>query len=525
MGDHDIRIALTTSDGKQLVKEVTLGVRSNDPEVAVTRRFSLGAGDTFTLDDNVFADLRPGSGSAIISAGALAKLNAPGLLTALDRYPYGCTEQVTSRALPLLYFGDVADALGLSADDQIQKRVDEAVGQVLSRQASNGAFGLWQASSGDFWLDAYVSDFLSRARSKGYMVPRQAFTMAMDNLRNRLNYAPDFDNGGEDIAYALMVLAREGAARMGDLRYFADVKASDFATPMALAQLGSALASYGDQTRADRMFALAMARINGSTSEERNVWRADYGTHLRDRAAVLTLAVEAGSNAIDADMLVKQISAPGPHLSTQEQVWTLLAANALVSDPSLDGLSLNGAPLDGPMVRMLEAEAMTPQQILNTGDSPVEITLTTLGVPRVAPGASDYGYAITRSYYDMDGNPVSLDAVETGTRLVVVLTVNPFDGGEARLMINDPLPAGLEIDNPNLLQSGDIRALDWLDIAYPQHTEFRSDRFLAAVDWRNDASFDLAYIVRAVSPGSYHHPAASVEDMYRPQYRAITATG
>lgn len=92
-------------------------------------------------------------------------------------------------------------------------------------------------------------------------------------------------------------------------------------------------------------------------------------------------------------------------------------------------------------------------------------------------------------------------------------------------MINDPLPAGLEIDNPNLLQSGDIRALDWLATAYPQHTEFRSDRFLAAVDWRNDASFDLAYIVRAVSPGSYHHPAASVEDMYRPQYRAITATG
>ncbi|MEO0780227.1 MAG: alpha-2-macroglobulin family protein [Pseudomonadota bacterium] len=525
VGDHDIRIALTTPDGKQLVKEVTLGVRSNDPEVAVTRRFSLGAGDTFTLDDNVFADLRPGSGSAIISAGALAKLNAPGLLTALDRYPYGCTEQVTSRALPLLYFGDVADALGLSADDQIQKRVDEAVGQVLSRQASNGAFGLWQASSGDFWLDAYVSDFLSRARSKGYMVPRQAFTMAMDNLRNRLNYAPDFDNGGEDIAYALMVLAREGAARMGDLRYFADVKANDFATPMALAQLGSALASYGDQTRADRMFALAMARINGSTSDERNVWRADYGTHLRDHAAVLTLAVEAGSNAIDAEALVNQISAPGPHLSTQEQVWTLLAANALVSDPSLDGLSLNGAPLDGPMVRMLEAEAMTPQQILNTGDSPVDITLTTLGVPRVAPGASGYGYAITRSYHDMDGNPVSLDAVETGTRLVVVLTVNPFDGGEARLMINDPLPAGLEIDNPNLLQSGDIRALDWLATAYPQHTEFRSDRFLAAVDWRNDASFDLAYIVRAVSPGSYHHPAASVEDMYRPQYRAITATG
>ena len=35
----------------------------------------------------------------------------------------------------------------------------------------------------------------------------------------------------------------------------------------------------------------------------------------------------------------------------------------------------------------------------------------------------------------------------------------------------------------------------------------------------------LAYVVRAVTPGVYVHPAASVEDMYRPQYSARTATG
>ena len=95
----------------------------------------------------------------------------------------------------------------------------------------------------------------------------------------------------------------------------------------------------------------------------------------------------------------------------------------------------------------------------------------------------------------------------------------------ARLMVNDPLPAGFEIDNPNLLASGDVAALDWLDPVSAEHSEFRSDRFLAAVDWRSDAPFRLAYIVRAVTPGSYHHPAAVVEDMYRPQYRARTAAG
>ena len=93
-------------------------------------------------------------------------------------------------------------------------------------------------------------------------------------------------------------------------------------------------------------------------------------------------------------------------------------------------------------------------------------------------------------------------------------------------MVNDPLPAGFEIDNPNLIRGGDIGALKWLNLETDtRYTEFRQDRFLAAVDWRSDKEFRLGYIVRAVSPGGYHHPAASVEDMYRPQFRAQSDVG
>ncbi|HEY9040495.1 MAG TPA: alpha-2-macroglobulin family protein [Roseovarius sp.] len=522
-GDYEIRIALTTPDGRQLTKSLTLPVRANDPPVSETRQFQLAAGDTFTLSDDVFAGYRPGTGEAVISAGALARLNVPGLLQSLDRYPYGCTEQVTSRALPLLYFNQVASALGLGNDGAIKARVDEAVAQVLTRQTSNGAFGLWRAQSGDFWLDAYVADFLSRARTEGIKVPGHAFAMAMDNLRNRVNYAPDFDSGGEDIAYALMVLAREGAAAMGDLRYYADVKAGDFATPLAQAQLGAALASYGDQTRADRMFNAALQSSDGTNQARR--WRADYGTALRDRAGVLALLIEAGSDVGDRDALTRGLTTDGPHLSTQEEAWSLLAARALIDDTSAQGLTLNGAPVTGPFIRKVEAGMVQPQTITNTAQRDTDITLTTFGVPLVPGPADGYGYAIRRQYYDMDGTPTSLDGVPSGTRLVAVLTVTPFEEAQARLIIDDPLPAGLEIDNPNLITSGDVRSLDWLETTYAEHSEFRSDRFIAAVEGSQDKPFNLAYIVRAISPGQYHHPAATVEDMYRPEYRAHTDTG
>ena len=523
-GDHALRVALTTPDGQQLTKALRLGVRANDPAISSTRRLSLAAGDTFTLDADVFAGMRPGTASAVAAAGPLSKLDAPRLLSALDRYPYGCTEQVASQAMPLLSYAPVAQSLGLGTADQVKARIDQAIARVLTRPASGGGFGLWRAESGDLWLSAYVSDFLSRARAKGHDVPDPAFSMAMDNLRNRVNYAPDFDTGGQDIAYALMVLAREGAAQMGDLRYYADVKREAFSTPLAAAQLGAALASYGDQTRADRMFARAAAMIAGQTGTEQALWRADYGTRLRDRAGVLALALDAGSAAVDSKALSATLGNTGPHMSTQESAWTLMAAVALIDAPTGADLLLNGAPVDGPFVRRFDQAGLAPQEIRNSGSRATDITLTTHGVPQVPAPAGGYGYTLSRAYYDMDGNPVSLGSVATGTRLVAVLTVAPHEQGEARLMIDDPLPAGLEIDNPNLLRAGDVRSLGWLQTETARHTEFRADRFLAAVDWRSDKPFRLAYIVRAVSPGRYHHPAAMVEDMYRPTYRAWTDT-
>ncbi|MEP5152142.1 MAG: alpha-2-macroglobulin family protein, partial [Planktotalea sp.] len=524
VGDHTLRIALTTPDGKQLTQTLTLPVRANDPEVSEVRRLSIASGATFTLDDAVFANFKRGTGSAVVAAGPLAKLNAPGLLQVLDRYPYGCTEQVTSRALPLLYFNEVAEVMGLNVRQSVQARVDQAIAQVLTRQSSNGAFGLWRPDSGDFWLDAYVSDFLSRAKAQGYDVPKLGFRVAMDNLRNRINYAPDFDGGGEDIAYALMVLAREGAASMGDLRYYADVKAEAFSTPLGAAQLGAALASYGDQTRADAMFARAARLMIPRLGADGREWRVDYGSNLRDAAGLLTLAVEAGSQTIDTSVLSDRISSAEGTFSTQEASWALLAAHALVKNPNPEGLTLNGAPVGGPFVRRYEGGAAA-LQIANPAARATEITLSTFGVPQVAPEAGGYGYKIEREYFTMEGVPVPELNLQTGDRLVAVLTVTPFEGGDARLMVNDPLPAGLEIDNPNLIRGGDIRALEWLKPVSAQHSEFRSNRFLAAVDWGKKSAFQLAYIVRAVSEGTYHHPAASVEDMYRPQYRARSETG
>jgi uncharacterized protein YfaS (alpha-2-macroglobulin family) len=110
--------------------------------------------------------------------------------------------------------------------------------------------------------------------------------------------------------------------------------------------------------------------------------------------------------------------------------------------------------------------------------------------------------------------------------MIAVLEVTPFARGEARLMVNDPLPAGFEIDNPNLMSGGTLPAQEGVEVLdVVAQAEYRQDRFLAAVDRMDNQPFRLAYIVRVVSPGSFHHPAPSVEDMYRPDFRAVGDTG
>src|SRR4029079_14965868 len=186
---------------------------------------TIAKADSMTVTSDLFSDLVPGTGAVALSVGLSTALDAAALLKALDRYPYGCSEQITSGALPLLYVNELASAAHLALDDAIDPRIRDSIDRVLARQSSNGSFGLWGVGGDDAWLDAYVTDFLTRAKERGFAVPETAFKLALDRLRNTVAQAPaPSKDGGRDLAYALYVLARNGTAPLGDLRYLADAK-------------------------------------------------------------------------------------------------------------------------------------------------------------------------------------------------------------------------------------------------------------------------------------------------------------
>ena len=257
VGDAYITVALALGDGLTLQKRVRLGARSNEPPVYRLSRLTIPPGGSLTVDDALLSDFVPGTGSATLSSSAAGRLDLAGILRSLDRYPYGCAEQTTSRALPLLYLSSVASSIGVAEEEEISPRIDKAVRRVLTYQSSQGSFGLWGPGSGDLWLDAYVTDFLGRAKTAGRNVPDGSFKLPLSNLKAVLAYHDDSSNGGTDTAYALYVLARHGRAAIGDLRYYSGDKLDSLASPLAKAQIGAVLALYGDRNRAEAVFRAA----------------------------------------------------------------------------------------------------------------------------------------------------------------------------------------------------------------------------------------------------------------------------
>ncbi|MCO5089675.1 alpha-2-macroglobulin [Bosea sp. (in: a-proteobacteria)] len=535
LGRAEFDVRVSGPNGIGTVQNLAVRVQPSASTIArrIVRAIP-GNGGAITVSADLLADLVPDSGQVSVTVSPFASLDVPALLKALDRYPYGCTEQTVSRALPLLAVNQLASLEQLSLDDTADERVQNAIERVLARQGGNGSFGLWGVGGEDLWLDAFVTDFLTRAREKQFAVPQIAFNLALDRLRNQVvNTGEIAKEEAAGIAYALYVLARNGRPVMGDLRYLADNKLGDFATPLARAQIGAALSALGDRGRGRAAFGSALGLFQ--TVSDDGLSRPDYGSRLRDGAGVLALIAESNGERADIARAISVLDAvrgSSRYTSTQEQMWMVLAAQAMAKDAEGMTLTVDGAARKGALYRTLPAAALEgkPMTIANPGAASAQAVITVAGIPTAPEPALNQGFGLERVIYTMTGERADPARLRQNERYVVALTVTEPASRYGRLLLVDPVPAGLEIENANLTEGASTAGLDWLNQEVsPVHTESRDDRFVAAFE-RSGAksdklSYTVAYIARAVSPGRYVSPAAVIEDMYRPDRFGRTGFG
>jgi uncharacterized protein YfaS (alpha-2-macroglobulin family) len=533
--------------------ERTYNIQARSPwlPIALATTAPQAPGETFTLSPDVFAPLLPGQGQAVVSYSNLRGIDAGPLIDSLWRYPYGCTEQSASAALPLLYMEELAAQIGRTERAGVRQRVQQVAATLLDRQGPDGAFGLWRAGDGyaSPWLGAYTVDFLRRAKEAGFAIP----SAPMDAAYNALRIVARPDRAGtvgydftvyewpgntdtsallasRSAAYALYVLAMAGEADIADLRYFHDARLAGEPSPLARAQIAAALAHMGDNARARNAFRMAENALG-----YRNIgdW---YQTPQRDLAGVLALAAQAGQTELVnrlAARLEREATDPAA-MSTQEQAFTILAAHALAARGQAS-VSLNGAALPAGRLTAVAAQAVQGLRLRNEGRGQVWRTVLVSGAPAAAPPAANEGFAVSKIIYGFAGGEADLSAVTQGDRFVVAITGEPMAARTHPTLVVDLLPAGFEIETVLGPEDGlGPERWDGTRNAGPfafvgpinqgRVSEARDDRFVAAIDVTG-RPFRFAYVVRAVTPGRFALPGVVVEDMYRPGVFGRTAIG
>ncbi|WP_414164512.1 alpha-2-macroglobulin family protein [Superficieibacter sp. BNK-5] len=549
-GEIDATISGVNLPGENLPpmqKQWKLGVRPAFTAQTVNMGTVLQAGESWQIPAGALQNFSPATLQGQLLLSGKPPLNLARYIRELKAYPYGCLEQTTSGLFPSLYTSAAQlKTLGIKGDSDEQRRaaIDLGISRLLQMQRADGGFALWdKEGQEEYWLTAYVMDFLVRASEQGYSVPAEAMSKGNNRLLRYLQ-EPGLmtirysDNAQASRfaaqAYAALVLARQQKAPLGALREIWD-RHEQAASGLPLLQLSIALKAMGDAPRSEQALQLAMK----TPRTNNHVWVADYGSVLRDDAMMLTLLKENNLLPDQQNRLLTTLSeeAFGQRwLSTQETNALFLAARGLQDLPGnwQAQTSLDAQPLsaDKAQVRNVTADQLSALQVTNTGSQPLWLRLDSTGYPEYAPAPSSNVLHIERHIYDTKGQTKSLSALRSGDLVLVQLEVTASQNVPDALVV-DLLPAGLELENQNLANSSaslednatEVQALvTQMQQADIQHVEFRDDRFVAAVAVNEGQPVTLVYLARAVTPGTYQLPAPQVESMYVPQWRATGTT-
>ncbi|MGQ0742517.1 MAG: alpha-2-macroglobulin family protein [Alphaproteobacteria bacterium] len=496
-------------------------------------------GQSWTSNAQIASGLVPATTSVSLTVSAMHGYDdVAGLLRWLDKYPYGCVEQTTSRAMPLLVFNELAPMAGIPSDQALRARIQEAVDNVLDMQTPSGGFGMWSSQSDvNRFISVFALDFLYQAKAKGYVVPQ-------DGLRRGARYLGETaasDSYDETTrSYAFYLLAREGTVNLSDLRYFADTRGPEMKSALAAALAAAALAQSGDRARAVANF--GRAREISLAASPAKYETSDYGSLLRDVAGVTALAAEDAPQLVPA--LLQRSGRFNMRLNattTQEKAWMLRAAYEL----SLVRAPLNVRVNGKPPTPIAGAVRLTPSYgefargvaVVNQGSAPVWRTVSVQGQPaQPLPQEINGMSGVSKSVWTMSGNPADLSRAKQNDRFIVLIEGRMEDNFYRQMAVLDLLPAGVEIEATLSGEEGKI--YPWLGaLSATAIAEARDDRYVSAFtigsqyrpsnprDVEPIPGFRVAYIARAVTPGRYALPAAVVEDMYNPEVRARTSMG
>ena len=484
-------------------------------------------------------------------------------LRLLDVYPYYCTEQTMSAALPAIYVDDVLKGSGLRAPGDVAPGpiVANAIARLAQLQHHDGSWGWWENDGAHPFMTAYALYGLAAFRRGGYAVPDYMYDRGVASLLSQLENANTdtlrFWGGAQansewnTRAYMLFALAEAAPDRAKGVAatwYVQTLAHAKQLNPYALAVLGLAEHRLGNDVAAKALLATldGRATVDGAfTYWTGDTWHyawEDDPIETTAYALRLEAALAPDSPRVAGAVAFLRAQQRGDWwYTTKDTAASIYAlAEALHPDASefhpdervrvlLDGVEVGSTHITQPILDAADAEIVIPaSKIRNGGTLTFEksgrgaLYWATDAVRYVPPSAKSTNDAdvplFTRLFakapefsidrtYDV-GHP---GPWRVGDEVKVTVTVSTREDVQY-VLVEDPFPAGAEHQD----EQGHAADDAWSGVQLlDDHAAFFADRLNPRYPLK------ITYTLRVTTPGTYTAPAPTAGAMYGPPVSAV----
>ncbi len=508
------KITVTAAGGGQIcTRTVHIDVSNPLPEVLVSRHAVLKGGEKETIDWTPFDD-----GTARLEVTAMPAIDFGRAFDFVEHYGHDCTEQLSSRAMFLLYARRFLDAKERARAERL---LPGLLKRIASRQRPDGGMAYWPgARESHPWVTSMAGEVLTEARRQGFAVARltlDRWTEFQKSAAGRYLHSTD---GAADLvqAYRLYTLALAGqpaTAAMNKLRESRQL------SRQATFRLAAAYSVAGRENAARAL----MEKARNTASVD-----GDYGmfwSPLRDRAMELEAELLAGQPDRCPEEALRVAADFSARPATTQQVAFVAAAMGRLADAAGEGKSLvrvterDRSPVELRDIRGSVRRSVDPGSgrvtVENCGKSLITASLLTSRRPsagEVLP-AEAHGLKLTVRYVDSEGREITVDRLRQGQEFAAEISVTKQGGASHSLALTCAVPSGWEIRNDRLTDGGLGAAAD--------HTDIRDDRIIWYFGLPASGTKSLTVRLRAAWCGRFTLPPVVCEDMYAPDCTARTA--
>ena len=524
-------IHLTANGGGQQTKEtIEIDVRNPNPIVTLRNSQWIEAGQSKELSYNLSSSST--NNQIKLEVSRIPSVDISRRFDFLYNYQHHCTEQLTSKALPLLFVAQFK-TIDKTEAEKIKTNVQEAIRQIYGRQLPNGGFVYWPGNAvADEWISSYAGMFLTLAQEKGYAVHANVlnkwkrFQRAAAQNWRMPQEASGWQQWQSELqqAFRLYTLALAGVPEYGAMNR---MKEQTGLSIQAKWRLAAAYALTGKMKPAEELVYNVETTVNPYSSMNQI-----YGSSDRDEAMILEtlILMNRERDALQQAKVVSKNLSQEDWFSTQSTAFALMAMGRLAEKLSgtLDFVwSWNDK--QQPAVKSAKAVfekeiATTPKSgtvsVKNQGKGALSVDLITRTqlLNDTLPAISD-NLRMDIRYANLNGTPLSVNDIIQGTDFMAITSISNISGTSdyTNLALTHIIPSGWEIYNERMVAPETENAAadgSGQSVSKYSYQDIRDDRVLTYFNLRRGETKVFTVRLQATYAGNFILPAVQCEAMY-----------